>query len=362
MKPPSRAKKLLIVNSSNKFWGAEVSLLIFLKSLDSIDYELVVRKDGEGFSSELQKNDLSYSMLQLELSPFKKGFYKSVFKLMKLVAGGKISSIYANNEDLSTLIAVLKILFFFRLKTYMHIRTTPGIHDYYKKIMFLHDGVICNSHFTKRSLLKRVVFRFSKKIHVVPNSHGQNIVEQEVSSEFENYFVSVGRVSVAKGQFEVVKALKQAGARLDSKYLMLGGAPDSDPHVQEINSYLKRNNMQDRVFIYPFKKDLSSIYRNAVATIVSSTKETFGRVVIESGVYGTPVIVRNIEPLVDFIKDGENGLIWDGSQEHLVDLLTDISSDMAYRNSLGSNFKKLVLEVYSDDKYCGELKKIIQDS
>ena len=82
MKPPDRAEKLLIVNSSNKFWGAEVSLLIFLKSLDSINYELVVRKDGEGFSSELQKNDLSYSMFQLELSPFKRQFYKSIFKKM----------------------------------------------------------------------------------------------------------------------------------------------------------------------------------------------------------------------------------------------------------------------------------------
>ena len=131
--------------------------------------------------------------------------------------------------------------------------------------------------------------------------------------------------------------------------------------MTKIEQYLAKNKLQDRVFIHPFKKDLSSAYAGAIATIISSKNETFGRVVIESGYYGTPVIVRNIEPLVELIEHGKNGLIWDGSEDHLSQLVKLLSNDSAYRNLLGDNLKTLVMNNYSDQHYCTKVKRIILD-
>lgn len=356
---PAHDNRLIVINSSNKFWGAEISLMVFLKGLQPNEYSLLLREDGEGFSSELKRKGLEYSTLEMELSPFRMKFFKSALQILRLFPIRQRKSVYANNEDLSTLVAVLKILRAFRLRTYLHIRTTPGKYDYYKKLMFLHDGVICNSDYTKRMLLQHIPFKRQKNIHVILNSHGQSVSSQGVNENPYPYFVTLGRVSAAKGQIEVVKALKEMRDQPEVNYLIVGTVSDQDSYVRDLRAYLDSNKMNDRVSLLPFRDNLSSIYKNAVATIVSSKQETFGRVVIESGFYGTPVIVRNIEPLVDLITDGESGLVWNGSRDHLTELMERISSDMEYRNFLGENLRNLVLKVYSDDRYRRELKELI---
>ena len=57
-----------------------------------------------------------------------------------------------------------------------------------------------------------------RKVHVVSNSHGQAEVSDVQPRTDDNYFVTLGRVSAAKGQFEVVKALSNAGVQVDADY------------------------------------------------------------------------------------------------------------------------------------------------
>ena len=108
------SKKILILNSSNQFWGAEVSLTILLKGLNPKNYELMIRSDGSGFGAKLDTIRVKYSKCELELSPFKGKFYQSILLILKTLLQKKSNVIYANNEDLSTLIAVVKIVTLFQ--------------------------------------------------------------------------------------------------------------------------------------------------------------------------------------------------------------------------------------------------------
>ena len=353
-------KKILILNSSNQFWGAEVSLTILLKSLHPNEYKLVVRSDGSGFEAELAKIGVSHSSYDLELSPFKKNFFRSAFYLLKVMYQSKANIIYANNEDLSTLVAVVKVMTFFRVKTKVHIRTTPRKYDYYKKLMFVHNDIICNSRYTKNTLLDGINFYSKSKIHLVPNSHGQvEIEESKILDGTNRYFLTVGVIKEYKAQFDVAKVFNKANGDLAANYWLLGKNTEVNPYLRELEEYLEINELKEKVLIHPFKKNLGPVYSGAIATIIPSINETFGRVVIESGYYGTPVIVRNIEPLVELINHGENGLIWDGSEGHLLELLKRLSNDLAYRNLLGKNLKKTVINNYSDQNYYTKVKKII---
>lgn len=351
---------ILVINSSNQFWGAESSLMILLKNLNPESYKLIVRSDGNGFDAELDRNNIGYNKYNLELSPFKKNFFVSVLHLLKVIYKSKIRIIYANNEDLSSLIAVIRVITFLFIKTKLHIRNTPGQYDYYKKLMFIHNDVICNSNYTKDQLLNNLNLYSEKKIHIVPNSHGQSLKKTITPcNDYKNYFLSIGRINEPKAQFDVIKALNEVYSRSPINFLMVGKYPGANPYLTKIEEYLSINKLNDRVFINAFKEDLSSEYFNAIATIISSRNETFGRVVIESGYYGTPVIVRNIPPLLELIEDGQNGLVWDGSKDHLIKLIKLLSNDQEYRNFLGKNLQEFVKNNYSDHSYSTKVNNII---
>ncbi len=353
-------QKILVLNSSSQYWGAEVSLTVFLESLEEKDFKLIIKSDGIGFEDELEKRRIQYKKLHIELSPYKLKFYQSAFKLMNLLLKNNIRIIYANNEDLSSLVAVIRILSLFYFKTKLHIRNTPQYFDFYKKLMFLHNDIICNSNYTRKTLLKDIHFYNRKKLHIVPNAHGQikkNAILQ--FKNYKNYFLSVGMICERKAQLDVVKTFTENDLLESAQYLMIGKTNEKNIYQSNIEETIKKYRLEGKIFLIPFIRDLCSAYSNAIATIVPSNNETFGRVVIESGFYGTPVIVRNIEPLSELVVHKKTGLIWDGSSHHLTKLLSSLIKDNELRNTLGANLKETVMKEYTNKNYQSKLKSII---
>ncbi len=362
----TESERLLIINSSNTLWGAEVSLSVFLKSLFSDEFKLIIKAEGDGFSDYLTQMGISYESSVLELSPRKISFIKSVYFLLKTSLKNKARFLYANNEDLSTLLAFVRVVTLFGVATTIHIRNSPGKYDYYKKLMFLHSNIICNSDYTKKSLIGSVFLYSKSRIHLIPNAHGQ---EKDLGAEkpqlpenlpdLQPFFLTVGMINSRKAQLDVVEIFKDAEYLLKAKYVLIGKNTELNPYLKKIENFISQNNLLNTVLIWPFEKNLGSVYSAAIATIVPSINETFGRVVIESGFYGTPVIVRDIQPLSELIQHGENGLIWDGSKVHLLKLTKSLLSDREYRDSLGKNLRQKVLRDFSDHKYAESVKAVI---
>lgn len=361
-----KAKRLLILNSSNSFWGAEVSLSVLLNNLLPNEFKLILKDEGNGFSAYLKEMGISFQLSVLELSPRKLSFIKSIYFLLKTSFKNKTRFIYGNNEDLSTLLAVVRVITLFKVSTTLHIRNSPGSLDYYKKLMFLHSNIICNSEYTKRLLIRNIFLYSKSKIHLIANAHGQKKVtfdgeskSPHTLSDLQPFFLTVGMINKRKAQLDVVEVFKDAGSLIQANYVLLGKTSGLNPYLENIENFISRNGLLNKVIIWPFEKNLKPVYTAAIATIVPSINETFGRVVIESGFYGTPVIIRDIDPLKELIEHGETGLVWDGSKEHLIKLLTSLLSDREYRDYLGKNLEERVLRDFSDDKYAESVKAII---
>lgn len=360
------ARKLLIINSSNSLWGAEISLSVFLKSLLPDEFKLILKDEGDGFSEYLTQMGISHESSVLELSPRKISFTKAVYFLLKASLKNKARFLYANNEDLSTLLAIVRVVTLFRVATTIHIRNTPGKYDYYKKLMFLHSNIICNSDYTTKSLIGSVFLYWKSRIHLIPNAHGQkkNLGAEKPQlhdnlSDSQPFFLTVGMINSRKAQLDVVEIFKDAKHLFKAKYILIGKNTEHNPYLKKIENFISQNNLLNMVLIWPFEKNLESVYSAAIATIVPSIDETFGRVVIESGFYGTPVIVRDIQPLNELINHGENGLIWDGSKLHLLKLTESLLSDHEYRDTLGKNLQQKVLRDFSNHNYAESVKAVI---
>jgi len=353
---------ILIINSANSYWGAEVSLLSFLKKMPTKDYSLFIKDEKGSFDKILKKNKIKFRKIKLELSPKKPYFYVSVFKILIMIFKYKINTLYGNNDDLSTLLAFVRIILFFRVKTILHFRNLPNNYDYYKKLMFFHTKVICNSNYTKSSLIKNLKHS-PKNLKVIYNGHGQKFTSStEITNPLsKNYFLTVGRLDRNKAQLDIIKAFNKWEQNFGYKYMLIGAIKDSNiSYNTKVIDYLNNHKLDSQVLIKNFSIDLSKYYRNAIATIIPSHIETFGRVAIESGFWSTPVIARDIPALNEIIEHNKNGFLWDGTSDQLINYLNLLSSDKQISKKLGENLRSKVEVHFSDQNYYNKLKKLLK--
>jgi glycosyltransferase involved in cell wall biosynthesis len=135
-------------------------------------------------------------------------------------------------------------------------------------------------------------------------------------------FGLIGRFDPQKGQLLLVEALEKAENK-DFKIVLLGEPTlnEGDEYYNQLKERIDSPELQDRVFIRPFMKDVSIFFR-AVDWFVMATKaETFGMVTIESLACGTPVIGSN--------AGGTPEILTGGSQEAGVLFETLNSADLA---------------------------------
>lgn len=74
-------------------------------------------------------------------------------------------------------------------------------------------------------------------------------------------------------------------------------------------------------------------------------EEAFGRVLLEAMATGLPVVAHRRGGHLDWLRCGENGLIFD-SQEEAFDLLSELRNDVVKRRRIGEAARKSVEELY----------------
>ena len=139
------------------------------------------------------------------------------------------------------------------------------------------------------------------------------------------YFISIGRQIPVKNNIFLLEAYKnylaQAGYKNAYNLVLVGDGPNRS----EIEAYVRNNNLEKFVTIYPFiqQKDLIAIYRNAIALILASIKETWGLVINEAMACGLPVIVSSrCGATKTLVQNGVNGFVFDPyCRESLVNAL-----------------------------------------
>ena len=105
----------------------------------------------------------------------------------------------------------------------------------------------------------------------------------------------------------------------------------------------------DIVFFGRLSHDkLRNIYNQATVTVLSSKKESFGLVLVESMACGTPVIATATEGARDIITYGVDGLLVPiGDAVKLADAICTIVSNPELREQMGKNARKKVERKFS---------------
>ncbi len=215
----------------------------------------------------------------------------------------------------------------------------------------LADLIICNSTFTKKSLVDAKIN--AEKIVVVPLAFPEcveNIGHKKVSGVFT--FLYAGSLSVGKGTHLLLDIWRtNFGDNYNLKLVLVGKNLLPDSMIKNLSPNIE---MMD----YVSHKTLTQLYDRSDAFVFPTLGDGFGMVITEAMARGLPVIASKNSAGPDLITDLHDGLLIDaGSQK---DLLTKMIWCIENRSELNTMAER-VLQKAQTYQWGDYRKKLIKE-
>ncbi|MEQ8517451.1 MAG: glycosyltransferase [Cytophagales bacterium] len=163
-----------------------------------------------------------------------------------------------------------------------------------------------------------------------------------LSSEKEDYYIFLGRLTEEKGVLTILEAFKSSGLKIK-----IFGSGELEPQV------LKASEKYDNIEFHGFKdrSELMLLISSAKALIFPSEwYETFGLTIIEAFSVGTPVIVSDIGGHSELVLEGENGFHFKAGDPKDLNSVLEKFEVYENKNQLSLNARKEYELNYTPEK------------
>jgi glycosyltransferase involved in cell wall biosynthesis len=131
-------------------------------------------------------------------------------------------------------------------------------------------------------------------------------------------------------------------------------------YLDRLADMIKNFNLDHKVSFVPFLESPMEIMSFLDLVILPTYEETFGLVVAESMLMGTPVIGSNAGGVPEIIEDCSNGLLFETkSSKSLKDKIIDMYDSEELRKKLSNNAKIFAMKNYDYQMHFSNLDKIL---
>lgn len=208
---------------------------------------------------------------------------------------------------------------------------------YFRKLHKLYNGVskfICPSKALANLIIKTGIKE--SKIEVINNFVNKNYFDTKPEYTNKGYFLYAGRLDKVKGLDILLKTMKT----LPDITLHIAGTGPEEDNLKIIKADLNLSNVH---FLgYLMAEELENEYKNCIATILPSNWfENFPVSIIESFVYGKPVIGANVGGIPEMIETGINGLVFELKDvNQLANAIKKLSLDNKLVIEMGKNARQ----------------------
>jgi len=217
---------------------------------------------------------------------------------------------------ITSLPLILLILFNFKTKFILRISGLPRmniIRKFIWKIALKKIYIVTCPTKSTYSYIKKLNIIDTDKIQLlydpVINIKEINNKKKENNVNFENYYLSVGRLTNQKNFLFLCKAFKELVKENKNFKLLIAGEGEQK---KLINSFIKKNNLQDNIILLNHIKNIFPYFVKAKAFILSSLWEDPGFVLVEAAFCRTLVLTNNSEPgPKELIKNEINGIVYE---------------------------------------------------
>jgi glycosyltransferase involved in cell wall biosynthesis len=243
---------------------------------------------------------------------------------------------------------------------------TPGVFRWPVRAAYRRaDAIACIGHQLERDALALGIPR--ERVHFLPNAidmrqfraaqPGDRHAVLAALSIPDSTIVCtfVGRLSLEKGAMDLMQAWKRA--RRDRAVLLMAG-PDMDGHAWNVGpqarEFARKEGLERSVRFLGPMRDPAPILRASDLFVQPSHYEAQGLSAVEALACGAPVIASSVGGLLDFVKDGENGvLVPPQDSDALAGALTRLIDDAGMRHRLAAAARSSVELEYDEQRVFG---------
>lgn len=327
-------KKILLFNSGSLLYGSEKGLLNIIKALSS-DYDItVVLPESGPLARTIRRLGIKVkifplSILSFSFSPFYciKFFLLGIADIIYFYFYAKIYGadiIYTNNALIifpSFLAALLKKTHIWHIREFFHIRfANKALSRIIKRFS---ARIICQSENIRKTLFpataSHITTIYEPAPLKLPRAVNGKSARDKLNISQETIVMSiVSRIHPHKGQYEFIKSMSAFLSQKDSDTVLLL-AGDISPrnlrtylYKKKIERAIKKNNLQKKVLLLGFVKDVRAIFESTdLAIFPIRRNEPFGIALLEALTFSCQVFVSpnpGFDEIISFFKTPYNKL------------------------------------------------------
>lgn len=230
------------------------------------------------------------------------------------------------------------------------------------------DAVVVLTNRMKQDLLETTIINPSK-VKVIP--YGIDITKFKPMTEkkielrkrfslpLDNFLIGcIGRIDRQKGQDILLKAFLRL-KNIDNINLIFVGDPSEQTFFDELQGFIKVNNIMDKVVYIPFSDKVPELMNCFDLLVVPSYCETFGLVVIEGMACGLTVIGTDCGGIPEIIDSGKNGYIFPPKKsDDLAEILRMLYQNTDLTKKIGYNAREKVEQSFDRDVQINSIIKL----
>ncbi len=330
--------------------GAERIAVSYANALaDEIEFSglIATRKEGQLY------NQLDESVSYLFLNKKKVVDLRAVLRLRKFIIKNQIAIIHAHGS--SFFIAILTKLVVPKIKIIWHDHYGMRSKESRKKNQVL---IFCSFFFSSIFVVNLQLEEwnrknmFCKKVIFIPNfASSKDKSQQTILKGGKNKrIIFLANLKKPKNHIAILRAFRDLKLKDLDWTLHLIGKDYEDNYSQELKDFIQTNSLENHIYLYGNRSDISFILSQASVGVLASTDEGFPVTLLEYAMASLPVVSTNVGYCSKIINDGVNGLMFDPLNElQIRNKFEKIVNDTSLRNLLAEKLRQTVIKNYSEE-------------
>jgi glycosyltransferase involved in cell wall biosynthesis len=336
--------RIIQIIDSLEAGGAERVAVNYANTLvDEIEFSGLVATRQEG----ALLNQIDPRVSYLFLNKKRQLDFGALFRLRSFVLENKVRHIHAHST--SFFLAFLLKLIHPSVKLIWHyhygnneILSKKRV-QFFKIVIPFFSGVIAVNQKLKFWIVNNLK---SNNVIYLPNfpCESNHLIAETILKGNGKRIISLANLREDKNHFLLIEVAKKLKKSHSDWTFHLVGKDFEDGYSNQIKELIIQYHLEENVFLYGSKQDVSTILSQADIAVLTSKSEGLPVALLEYGWYKKAVVVTNVGEIPMIIQNQMNGFIVDSDEpdlfyESLVDLIADEKLRSDFGNALYNTVK-----------------------
>ena len=368
-------KNILLVHSSNDFYGASKILISIVELLLKSKYSVFLILPENGPLNN-HPTIMKTSLIIINMGIFRKKYLnffgllnrsffiiKSTFEIKKYIKKNGIDLLYNNT---STIISSTFAAYLSKIPTIYHIHEIPIDSKYYSKFLtkifnFFPSKIIAVSNATKDFWIKKGVIK--TKINVIHNGFDFNFLDKNKLHNNKLIFKNISRIIPYKGHLFLINLFNEILKTNKNLILQIVGdtLPYYKSYLNQLKSKVKELDIEKNVLFLGYKTDTESILNISHFFIHTPiAPDPFPTVLFEAIQSKTPIIFTANGGSKEILDQSKNGLLIDDKDlNQSAQLILNYIYNLSLQSNNVDDAIKFVTKNYNKEIFSKKIKSLI---